>query len=387
MGFSPFQTHSLSGLVKVSAPTYGQENCEEELTILTRFEFDHHRMTMSVIVRTLSGERFVFVKGAFERIAQLCVPSTLPPDYNSVGEAHAFEGNYVLALAMRQLSENESAQTLSRDVVESGLEFVSLLLFRNCLKPDSQRAIAALRGGAVRTVMLTGDTAPTGAYIARECGLLDTSRRLLLGDVLDGVVTWREFGGKATGTSEAATFYSTATVEELTRDGKVELAITGACFGKLQQQSSGGILDALLLHTRIFARVSPTQKTDVVSLHMARGLVVGMCGDGGNDCGALRRAHVGLALSDAEASLVSPFTSGSKSCMSCVDLLREGRGALATSFASYKFLMQYGTAFSSIKLLSYRFRSLHHSPHDDGDNDNDDRVQNITTRMDFTLRC
>ena len=41
--------------------------------------------------------------------------------------------------------------------------------------------------------------------------------------------------------------------------------------------------------------------------------VVGMVGDGGNDCGALRSAHVGLALSEAEASLVAPFSTGSKS--------------------------------------------------------------------------
>lgn len=34
-----------------------------------------------------------------------------------------------------------------------------------------------------------------------------------------------------------------------------------------------------------------------------------MCGDGANDCGALRAAHAGISLSEAEASVASPFTS------------------------------------------------------------------------------
>jgi P-type E1-E2 ATPase len=46
---------------------------------------------------------------------------------------------------------------------------------------------------------------------------------------------------------------------------------------------------------------------------------------GGNDCGALKAAHVGIALSEAEASVVSPFTSRSKSPQSVVDLLKEGK--------------------------------------------------------------
>ena len=54
-------------------------------------------------------------------------------------------------------------------------------------------------------------------------------------------------------------------------------------------------------------------QAEVVDTLKRAGLVVGMCGDGGNDCGALRSAHAGLALSDAEASLVSPFTSKTKS--------------------------------------------------------------------------
>ncbi|KAK3240843.1 hypothetical protein CYMTET_49346 [Cymbomonas tetramitiformis] len=92
---------------------------------------------------------------------------------------------------------------------------------------------------------------------------------------------------------------------------------------------------------------------DVITMHRTVGLITGMCGDGGNDCGALRIAHAGVSLSEADASLVSPFTSQTKSAASCVDLLREGRASLHTSFACYKFLITYGQLFSILKLICF----------------------------------
>lgn len=66
-----------------------------------------------------------------------------------------------------------------------------------------------------------------------------------------------------------------------------------------------------------------------------------MCGDGANDCGALKAADIGLSLSEAEASIAAPFTSKVQDISSIVNLLREGRAALTTSFQSFKFIELY----------------------------------------------
>ena len=57
------------------------------------------------------------------------------------------------------------------------------------------------------------------------------------------------------------------------------------------------------------ARMSPDQKAQLIEQFIAIDYCVAMCGDGANDCGALKAADVGISLSEAEASIAAPFTS------------------------------------------------------------------------------
>lgn len=112
------------------------------------------------------------------------------------------------------------------------------------------------------------------------------------------------------------------------------------------------LLPKFVTRGTIFARMSPDQKTSLVSELQELGYYVAMCGDGANDCGALKSAHTGISLSDAESSVASPFTSRDRTIDCVPTIIREGRTALVTSFGIFKYMAAYSLVqFTSVIIL------------------------------------
>lgn len=80
---------------------------------------------------------------------------------------------------------------------------------------------------------------------------------------------------------------------------------------------------------------------------------VAMCGDGCNDCGALKAAHAGISLSTTEASVAAPFTSLQQDITCVSTLIREGRATLMSSYVSFKYNIAYN--FCSLIVVLFIF--------------------------------
>ncbi|GKT77572.1 ATPase [Colletotrichum tofieldiae] len=108
----------------------------------------------------------------------------------------------------------------------------------------------------------------------------------------------------------------------------------------------------MLVRGRVFARMSPDEKHELVEKLQGIGYCCGFCGDGANDCGALKAADVGISLSEAEASVAAPFTSRVFDIGCVPQVIREGRAALVTSFSCFKYMSLYSAIqFTSVSFL------------------------------------
>ncbi len=99
----------------------------------------------------------------------------VPMDYDELLNFYTHRGFRVIACATKHIRNlNKSkVQSMSRNDVESGLDFVGFIIFENKLKPASASAINELSEAGIRRIMCTGDNILTAISVARECQIID----------------------------------------------------------------------------------------------------------------------------------------------------------------------------------------------------------------------
>merc|ERR1719428_554347 len=125
-------------------------------------------------------------------------------------------------------------------------------------------------------------------------------------------------------------------------DDDIELVVSG------QAWTTFGGDTPWLSKARVFGRTSPEQKVEIVEAFIRLGHTAMFVGDGGNDCGALRAAHVGVALTEQKpqegsqnGSIIAHFNTTEKTPNAAVQVVQEGRAALASSLAIFRFLFGF----------------------------------------------
>lgn len=213
--------------------------------------FDAEHRFMAALHHDQSGDGFIYVKGAPERILEMCAKQRgfdgdLPLDadyWYAQAERIAASGQRVLAVAMKPTDKSHTVLEFSN--VEDGFTFFGLFGLIDPPREEAIAAVAECQAAGIRVKMITGDHAGTAMAIARQLGLENP----------DAVITGHDL--------------------DALDDATLRL--------RVQDMS-------------VFARTSPQHKLRLVMALQAQGEVVAMTGDGVNDAPALKRADVGVAM-------------------------------------------------------------------------------------------
>ena len=214
---------------------------------LDAIPFESEHRFMATLHHDHAGHAFVLLKGAPERLLDLCVFDTPDPAQTAQAwlarmEGAASAGQRVLALARCEMPAGTTALSMS-DITQR----FTLLGMVGLIDPPREEAIAAIalcQQAGVRVKMITGDHAVTAAAIGRQLGL------------------------------------------------NARHALTGEDVARLDDLA----LQRVARETDVFARAAPEHKLRLVAALQAQGELVAMTGDGVNDAPALKAANIGIAM-------------------------------------------------------------------------------------------
>jgi cation-transporting ATPase 13A3/4/5 len=340
-----------------------------ELGVLKSFEFVSQLRRASVIVRQF-GEKSgdVYVKGAPEAMKDICRPESFPVDYDDLLAYYTHRGFRVIACATKHIFKLNwlKVQNMKREDAESNLDFVGFIIFENKLKDTTTEVIGELMNANIRTVMCTGDNILTAISVARECGILDRTAHCFVPHFVEGdartalsKLAWESVDNPVYQLDDNTlrplpppAEHDASLPYDITNLRNYSVAVSGDVFRWIIDFASPKVLREMLVVGQVFARMSPDEKHELVEKLQSIDYCAGFCGDGANDCGALKAADVGISLSEAEASVAAPFTSRVFD-ISCVpEVIREGRAALVTSFSCFKYMSLYSAIqFTSVSFL------------------------------------
>jgi cation-transporting ATPase 13A1 len=267
----------------------------KRIDIVKRFPFDSTLRRMSCIIRVGGRGLKVVAKGSPESIARVC--ERVPAHMQSMADGYAAKGLRVIALAARSLDDSTAVNDVHRETAETGLAFVGFAIFECPLKTDAAETIQLLQGGLHRCVMITGDSIPTAAAVAGAVGMADVASAYVACEDKETLM-WRRY---ETNSSEDETAPSAAAVAEPPAQGSWLFVNAEAL--------SADVMDAAInkyaQRVAVWARCAPHQKEAIVASMKAHGSNVLMAGDGTNDVGGLKQAHVGIAVLNSALVLAS----------------------------------------------------------------------------------
>ncbi|MDO5041689.1 MAG: calcium-translocating P-type ATPase, SERCA-type [Peptoniphilus sp.] len=157
-----------------------------------------------------------------------------------------FAQNALRGLAYAYDIHDSFPQDISSEKIEKDMIFVGLTGMIDPARPEVKDAIKECKRAGIVPVMITGDFIETAKAIATELGILGEGEKAIVGSDLNNM-----------------------TPEEIQEVVKV---------------------------TRVFARVSPENKVQIVTALKANGEIAAMTGDGVNDAPAIKKADIGIAM-------------------------------------------------------------------------------------------